>query len=234
MKDPAENQFDYGIRSSVDNLDLVDRRRHQITKAAIEIFIKYGFGKATVRHVAKEAGVSVGLIYQYIGEKEDLMFLALAEIAHAYNDKIPAALVGIDDPLRRFLTTCRTYCRVHNSSSGATVLVYRETASLTQEHRNIIMQIEMETNDLVASCVVECIEAGLFKKIDVDLFTWQVVMFSHTWALKSWSLKSKMTIDEYIQRGLRLMLAGVLSEDGLIRLRELEPGFCPDKLAATS
>jgi hypothetical protein len=39
-------------------------------------------------------------------------------------------------------------------------------------------------------------------------------MFSHAWALKAWRFRRMMTFDQYIARGLRLMLNPVLSPRG--------------------
>jgi hypothetical protein len=47
-------------------------------------------------------------------------------------------------------------------------------------------------------------------------------MFCHTWALKAWNFASRMTVDEYLDRGLRLMLQGVLSPKGLRQMKRLE------------
>lgn len=213
------------IKSTVEDADLVERRRRQITAAAIHEFIRLGFHPATIKDVAARAQVSVGLIYQYVGDKEDLLFLALVEILQDYKRQIPPALAGITDPLQRFATAVTAYCHVHNASPDATVLAYRETASLGRQRRNVVKQLEIETNELIAACVRDCIAAGVFEPIDVDLFTYQLVMFSHTWALKSWTLAARMTVDEYIERGLALMLQGVMSAKGQRQARRLTPGL---------
>jgi len=210
------------VRSSVGDADLVKRRRSQITDASIKVFIQLGFHKATVRDVAKKAQVSVGLIYQYYGDKDDLLFLALLEIVEAYKREIPQSLAGIESPLQRFIAAAKAYCRVHASSSDATVLAYRETASLTPDHRNIIKQHEIETNELIAQCVRDCIEAGIFEPLDVDIYTYQVIMFSHTWALKIWNLGKRMDFEDYLERGLDLLLRSALTAKGRRQLRQLD------------
>lgn len=213
--DKPEFNAEHGVRSYVGDVDLIRKRRSQITAASIKIFTRLGFHKATVRDVALNANVSVGSIYQYYGDKEDLLYLALREIVTAYKEKIPVALESLEDPLERFLAATRTYCRVHASSSAATVLAYRETASLTEEHRDTIKQLEVETNELIAQCVRDCIDCGVFRDIDVDVFTYQIVLFSHAWALKSWNLKKMMSMEAYIEYGLDILLTGVLTKHGV-------------------
>lgn len=203
---------------------LVERRRAQLTQAAIACFSENGYHSTTIRDVAERADVSIGLIYQYVGDKEDLLFLALQEVLQAYERQIPQALQGIDEPLQRFCVAVRTHCRINAAAVDATVLAYRETKSLRRERRDAIKQKELSANALIAGCVRGCVESGLFTDIDLDLFVYQIVMFSHSWALKAWHFARQMEVDTYVDRGLRLMLRGVLTAAGERTLRGMEAG----------
>jgi TetR/AcrR family transcriptional regulator, cholesterol catabolism regulator len=206
------------IKKRIEDPALVERRRAQLIDAAIVCFSKHGYHSTTMRDVAARADISVGLIYQYFEDKEDLLFLALKEVLASYKRQIPIALKNVTDPLERFCAAVRSYCRVNDSSIEATVLAYRETKSLSRERRDVIKQLELNTNKLITTCIRDCIKAGLFDEIDVELFTYQIVMFSHTWALKAWRFTRRMTVDEYVDRGLQLMLNPVLTKTGRQRM----------------
>ncbi len=148
--------------------------------------------------------------------------MALQEVLEAYQREIPLALEGIGEPLQRLRTAVRTHCRINGDAVDATVLAYRETKSLRRERRNAIKQKELDANALIAACVRDCIESGLFGDIDTDMFVYQIVMFSHTWALKAWHFGKLMDVGTYVDRGLRLMLRGVLTAAGERTLRALE------------
>jgi hypothetical protein len=62
------------------------------------------------------------------------------------------------------------------------VLAYRETKSLSKAWRNLIKQKECKINELIAACIRDGIAA-------VELFTYQIVMFCHAWALKGWQFR---------------------------------------------
>ncbi len=202
------------IKSKVEVPELVEKRRGQIIAAAIELFGKHGYHVTTIRDIAKRAGVSIGLIYQYVSDKEDVLFLVLIEVLDSYRRGIPAALDGLEEPLDRFCAAVRAYCAVNDEKVDATVLAYRETKSLRKKRRNLIKQKEVETNRLIEACIQDCIRAGLFEKVDVELFTYQIVMFSHAWALKAWRFRGRLSLDQYVRRGLRLMLGPVLTARG--------------------
>jgi AcrR family transcriptional regulator len=61
--------------------DLVVRaRREQIVEAATRVFAEKGFGRATTREVAREAGVSEGTIYNYFEDKDALLMAILHKL----------------------------------------------------------------------------------------------------------------------------------------------------------
>lgn len=218
------------IKTKVDDPALVERRRSQLTQAAIAAFSEKGFHPTTIRDIAERADVSIGLIYQYVEFKEDLLFLALVEVLESYQRQIPAALEGVEGPLQRFRAAVLAYCRVNDTNRDATVLAYRETKSLDKARRNIIKQMECDSNELVAACVRDCIAAGLFADIDADLFTHQLILVSHGWALKAWRLTDRMSVEDYVDRSLALMLKAIVTPRGERQLRQMETA--PARLAA--
>jgi len=70
----ALRQTAQNIPTQVKNQDLVQRRRRQIVDAAVELFIQNGFHKTTTRQIAKAAGVSIGSLYEYVANKDDVLY----------------------------------------------------------------------------------------------------------------------------------------------------------------
>ncbi|HEX7735711.1 MAG TPA: helix-turn-helix domain-containing protein [Ktedonobacteraceae bacterium] len=58
---------------------VVEDRHEQIIDAALRVFAEKGFARATNRDIAREAGITTGLIYYYFKSKEDLLKAALEE-----------------------------------------------------------------------------------------------------------------------------------------------------------
>jgi AcrR family transcriptional regulator len=52
---------------------ITKHRREQILEAAVSVFSRLGFDRATIPDIAKEAGISVGTIYNYYPSKRDLL-----------------------------------------------------------------------------------------------------------------------------------------------------------------
>jgi len=69
---------------------LVAARRRQILDAATRVFSERGFPRATIKEIARTAGVAEGTIYNYFGSKEDLLFGLLDRVNES--DERPEAL----------------------------------------------------------------------------------------------------------------------------------------------
>jgi AcrR family transcriptional regulator len=208
------------ITSVVEDPALVEKRRKQIVEAATELFARQGFYKTTIKDIAKKAGISYGVVYLYVREKEDVLLLVLQQVVNAYAAEIPKAMAGVADPLERLVRAVEAYCRVVDKHRAATVLAYRSTKSLTSDRRVVIQKLETETNNLILEAVHDCIKAGLVRDLNVDVLTYQIVLVAHGWALKSWYFKSRIGLDVYIADSLDILLAGILSPSGRTRYRK--------------
>jgi TetR/AcrR family transcriptional regulator, repressor for uid operon len=60
---------------------LKDRRRAEIVDAATNCFMERGFHQTTMQIIAKEMGMSLGLLYRYFASKEEIID-AVAQIDH--------------------------------------------------------------------------------------------------------------------------------------------------------
>ena len=202
------------VKSQVEDADLVRLRRAQFVRGAIDVFCHKGYHTATIKEIAQAAGVSPGLIYQYVSDKEEVLFLALQLIVYTLKQGLPAAFNSTSNPVGKFYACFEAYCRVINELRDASILTYRETKSLTREHRGFIKGMELETNEIVAMAVRECVREKYFKDIDVELFVYHTIMTAHAWALKYWRLSKITTIDNYIRTNVEFLLASVLTEKG--------------------
>jgi AcrR family transcriptional regulator len=210
------------IVSQIEDLELVERRRLQMVTAAAKCFGANGYHRTTIKEIAETAGFSPGLIYVYVKDKEDVLFLVIVALLETYAREIPKALERVEDPLNRFLAAVTAYCRTVGNNVDATVLAYRETKSLPPERRKVLMQLELETNKLISDCLQECIDAGDFRSVQLDLVTYRIVLLAHGWALKAWHFKQITTLDEYIREGLDLFLHALLTKQGWRHLESLQ------------
>jgi len=202
------------IQSRVEDPDRIEWRREQIVRAAVRCFASDGYHRTTIKDIADTAGFSSGLIYSYVKDKEDVLFLVFRLIFETYQREIPRRLEGITDPLQRFCTAVRAYCEAVDSNLGATVVGYHESGSLRPALLEAVQKMELETNRLISEPVEACIAAGHFRAVNVDLLTFRVVFLAHGWALKHWHFARIVSLEGYIEEGLNLFLNALLTPAG--------------------
>ena len=210
------------VESAVADPKLVEERREQIVKAATKLFSEQGYYVTTIQDIAREAGISVGLIYQYFKDKDDVLFLTLKLVLETYEKVIPAAIEGAEHPLERLCLAIGAYCRVVDRLRDATVLTYRSTKSLRADRRSFIKEGETRTNRLLEGCLRACIAAGHVRPINDSLLVYQYVLYSHAWALKQWALRGRYSLEDYVEEGVKLLVEPYLTEKGraaMVRLK---------------
>jgi len=210
---PAERQHDI-VEAQVENPELVDKRRGQIVAAAIKLFGARGYYTVTIKDIAREAGISPGLIYQYFKNKEDVLLLVLLERLDQYWGRVTAAAASETDPLARLFAAYAACCGVVDDNREATILAYRSFRSLDPDRRKHVLAREREINGLLAGCVEECKAAGLLRDVDVGLVCSQIASMAHAWALQSWRFEPGHDVKDYVRSSFDLLVNGLLNGAG--------------------
>ena len=202
------------VQALVTDPELVQERRGQIVRAAVKLFSKNGYYTITIQQIAKEARVSTGLIYQYFRDKDDILFLSLKLVLDTYENEIPRQLEGVEHPVERLCVATWAYCNIVDGLSDATVLAYRSTKSLRPDRRILIKDAETRTNLFIEQCLHACIQDGYMREVNEYLLSYQLVMFSHSWALKHWTLGKRYTLERYVAEGITLLIEPFLTAKG--------------------
>jgi TetR/AcrR family transcriptional regulator, regulator of cefoperazone and chloramphenicol sensitivity len=130
--------------------DLTARAR--IRNAALRQFTEYGFDRATIRDIARAAGVSPGLVRHHFGSKDDLRqacdAYALTEL-HAYAERAmtdeglndPSFIAEARDPLHPYQ---RYLARALIDESQAAAQIFDEMVAMTER---IIGRLDQQRAD---------------------------------------------------------------------------------------
>jgi len=224
------------VESIVTDPKLIEERRGQIVRAAVKLFSEEGYYTTTIQQIAREAGVSTGLIYQYFKDKDDVLFLTLRLVLETYEHEIPPRLEGVEHPVERLCMALWAYCSIVDGLKQATVLAYRSTKSLRAERRAVVKEDEIRTNRLMEACIRACVAGGYMRKVNEYLLAYQYVTFAHAWALKHWALRGKYNLAKYVAEGVRLLIEPFLTDKGIIALaamRRRTADFSRDARGAT-
>lgn len=209
------------VEARVSDPKLVEVRRSQIVRAAVKLFAEQGYHDTTVAQIARDAGISAGLVYQYFREKDDLLLMSLQLVLDTYEHEIPPRLAGVEHPVERLCTALRGYCTIVDELRDVTLLAYRSTKSLRADRRALIKQAETRTNQLIEDCIAACIESGQMRPVNEHLLACTQALYCHGWALKHWAFRADYSVERYVDEGLKLLVEPLLTDDGLAALARL-------------
>lgn len=197
LTDAASN-----IPTQIKNKALVARRRRQIVDAAVELFLENGFHKSTTRQIAKAAGISTGLLYEYVTTKEDILFLVCETIHADMHATVTKALAQVEKESHPLAKAIREYFLVCHRLSDHIVLIYQEIHSLPSNWRKFVLNNEVKITRLFSDVLAELVDKGKLPDLEasvLDLAAHNISVLGHMWAFRRWLLATHYTIDEYIE-----------------------------------
>lgn len=220
-----KNEGARGVPSQVKDPTLVDRRRLQIVDAAVHLFIDKGFHRTTTREIARAAGISTGLLYEYVTSKEDVLYL-VCDAIHAEMER------GVAEALRRaargrdkLAAMIREYIRVCDRMSDHILLVYQETRALPDHWRNRVLENEVRVTGIFLDALDELIASGQLPSLEKktkELIAHDITVFGHMWTFRRWFLGRRYSLDDYIRRQTEIILGRTLGNDRARRTEEKE------------
>ncbi len=191
---------------------MIEARRSQICKAAVERFSADGYRATTMQSIADTAGMSVGLIYEFFRDKEDLLIFSMNDVLDAYVRDVPLAVSKHADLFGQFIAAVHGFSRVVDEKRKAWLIGYRELHLLPDAQRQRILEKDTATTKLIEDRITACIRGGVFHPVDAQMLTYQILLLMHGWALSAWRLP-RMTCRDYVDRGLSILLQPVLIGD---------------------
>jgi AcrR family transcriptional regulator len=204
------------ITTIVQDQALVERRHEQIFRAASRIFISRGYHAATVREIAREAGLSLGSLYSYIRTKEDILFLVFQKLTNTLRENIRQAIEGIDDPVEQMRAALRADLETTERYQDEILLMYQETKSLDRESLHHVLAGEADYVRFFEEILRAGYERGGFRgdpRLTADVITYLCSLV----ALRRWNLRQRFSREEIAEGLVSFILGGLGVTDGARR-----------------
>lgn len=187
------------IFSNIKNTKLVEKRRKQMIKGAIQLFKQKGFHRTTTREIAKEAGFSIGTLYEYIRTKEDILFLVCDSIYDQVTERMEKTIDFKKPSLQSLATVIELYFKLMDEIQDEVIIMYQEVKSLKEEDRQYILDKERDMISMLKWVIVTCVPHEMRAK-DAELLANNLFIQGQMWAFRRWALKKQFTLEEYIAK----------------------------------
>ena len=140
-------------------------RRDQLLDVAMHLFSRYGLEGTTTKDIAKEAGVSPGLLYHYYESKEDL----LVDVIKRFQDRPDMSKIIADndygtlqEAFLRILTALRAYFEEHIDEIWLIVRAASRFPAVSETLRSF----KSQNNDTFAAFFTRRMQSGEIRHLD--------------------------------------------------------------------
>jgi AcrR family transcriptional regulator len=159
------------------------------------VFISRGYHQATVREIAREAGLSLGGLYAYIKTKEDMLYLVFENLAAGLRATIGEAIEATDDPAAQMRAALRATLATIERYQDAVLLMYQESKSLGPRSLHAVLDTEAGHVQFFEQILRRGQERHVFAgdprlAADIIAFTCSIV------ALRRWNLRRRFAPGE--------------------------------------
>ncbi|MBM9605356.1 TetR/AcrR family transcriptional regulator [Desulfopila inferna] len=190
------------VATQIKNKKLVEERRRQIVDGAVKLFIKYGYHKTTTRILAKETGLSIGSLYEYISTKEDVLYLVCMAIYSEVEQGLSGALTRSAEGREALREIIREYFLVCDRMSDHVLLMYQVTHFLPDKWQKKVLEAEMRITSLFIDAMKQLQSEGKLAVDDetINLIGHNISVIGHTWAFRRWYFAKHFTIEQYTKK----------------------------------
>lgn len=199
------------VPASVKDERLIKKRREQMIKGAVALFKQKGFHRTTTREIAKAAGFSIGTLYEYIRQKEDVLYLVCDQIYDEVRNRMEKDIDTKKGDLESLRQSIKDYFKVMDDMQAEVLVMYQEAKSLSKEALPYVLKKEIEMVGMFERVIRSCVEKGELhlEEREIRLIAHNIFVQGQMWGFRRWALQKLYTLDEYVEMQTRFLLNGL-------------------------
>ena len=188
-------------------------RRRQIASRAAHVFVDKGYRRVNLRQLASACDMSVGNLYNYVGTKQDILYLVfdhvMSEVAQFIEGTSPA-YDGLS-ATKALQMAIDTYYRTVDRLQDSVVFMYQETKELRPDARKAVFEMERRLSSAFERILDRGCASGEFKTGSSPIIAQNIVILGHMWAFRRWLLGKRYAyvLEDYIKEQTNFILRAI-------------------------
>ena len=146
----------------------LDHRR-EVLAGALQLFSEHGFHNVSTQQVAEKSNFSIGSLYNYFKNKEDIYRTLLDELANTFHEAVAEALAEGHDEVEKLRRYVKTMGSVFGENLVFIRLYHRETAGVSANPNagfdDTIRVRHAEFLQVLSGIMADGMESGAFRRI---------------------------------------------------------------------
>lgn len=176
--------------------------RDKVLAAAVQLFAEYGYHAATMRDIARMAGIQAASIYYHYASKQALLVEVMETHMRQLNANLEQIVSKQDTVQQRIYEAISSHIRLHTTYKSEFFIIDTEIRSLKGENRGEVLALRDQYEDLFQKLLREGMEQGVLRRTDVKVSSYAIIAMCTEvaqWFRPSGRLSVQQVIEIYNQ-----------------------------------
>src|SRR6266487_1780614 len=185
--------------------------REKVLAAAVQLFAEYGYNAATMRDIARMAGIDAASIYYHYANKQALLVEIMETHMWRLNTNLERIVSKQETIQQRLYEAIANHIRLHTTYKPEFFIIDTEIRALEGENREKILALRDQYEALLQKLLQEGMKQGVLRQTDVKVSSYAIIAMCTevaSWFRPSGRLTVQQVIDIYNQmvtKGLLLV-----------------------------
>lgn len=187
------------------------RKKEKIFEAALKVFGKYGFKKATLEDIAAALNMSKSAFYRYFADKQDLYDQAVSYGLTRWQQTSLQSIEKEKDPLlqlKKYALTGVTY--LNGDADFKRILLNDPAIFPLNSREDRFARINDESMNILKEILRRGVKTGRFRNINIEYATSFLYSVYIMFVIKSQVKADIEAVDDMIDASLDILLHGVV------------------------
>ena len=188
------------------------RNLARIIDSTLRLANSKGFHAMTLRDLCSDSGLSMGGLYAYIRNKDDLIHLIQSHGFKLTRRTVLQYIADIPDPVEKLSQAIRAHVFLSELIRPWFYFSYMEAKSLPPVEKQNAIATEREIETIFCNIISEGIEQGVFREINARLLSSLIKAMMQDWYLKRRKYREQgVSVEDYANQIRELLQSYLLA-----------------------
>ena len=170
----------------------------KISEATLSLSNEKGFSAMSMRDLSARAGLSMGALYSYFSNKDELLDMIQRQSLRVAARVLVDQLTGIDDPLLKLKQAIYAHLYLSEIMHPWFYFSYMEAKNLTKQVQKKAIGLELFTEKIFIDIIEQGKQDRTFKDVNKELVAAMIKAILQDWYLKRWKYEMRnISVEQY-------------------------------------
>jgi TetR/AcrR family transcriptional regulator, cholesterol catabolism regulator len=170
----------------------------KIFEATLSLSNEKGFSAMTMRDLSAGAGLSMGALYSYFSNKDELLDMIQQQSMKVSAKVLVDQLTGVEDPHLKLKRAIYAHLYLSEIMHPWFYFSYMETKNLTKQVQKRAINLELFTEKIFIDIIEQGKRDRTFRDVNKELAAGAIKAMLQDWYLKKWKYERRnVSVEQY-------------------------------------